>query len=565
MCVTTVLSLKPRRSSADLLIHPMSVARARPADTDRSQAALAAQRVGDHHRAVPLFEEALARDPGSADLHHHLGLSLRALGRLDGAIASFESALAREPSAITYGCLGNALRAAGRLDEAVAAHTRCVELDPSVPESWSNLGAAYESWGREPAALLSFEQAATLRPSADLLANLSGALLRAQRIDGALDAATRASAADPGHLPALLNQAAALRASARYPEAIAVLRRAVALDPDFADAHFNLGLALLALGHYAEGWQERQWRVRVPAVQPPAHAGPEPRWDGSPLGRRTLLLRPEQGIGDTLQFIRYARLVSHAAGPAGGRVLFLSPPALAPLMRRCQGIDQVVLAGTAREPADVEAPLMDLPYLLRDVSPAPPADTPYLTADPELVARWRTRLWTTGGPRRLRIGIAWQGNPRFPDDRRRSIPLAAFRPLLEGAAALGADVFALQKGHGREQLGGLPPGVPVIDLGPQLDEEGAAFMDTAAVVTGLDLVVTSDTALPHLAGALGARVWTLLAHAPDWRWGATGSQTPWYPTMRLYRQSHPGDWAGVLAAAASDLASEHRSMREEGP
>jgi tetratricopeptide (TPR) repeat protein len=543
----------------------MSVAHARPADGGRRQAALAAQRVGDHQRAVTLFGEALAGEPDSAALHHHLGLSLRALGRLEAAIASFERALALESSASSFGCLGNALRAAGRAEEAVTAHTRSVELDPTVAESWSNLGAAYESWGRESAALLSFEQAATLRPSADLLANLSGALLRANRIDSALEAAARASAADPRHLAALLNQAAALRALARYPEAIAVLRRALAVDPDFADAHFNLGLALLALGEYAEGWTERQWRTRVPAVKPPRHEGPEPRWDGSPLCGRTLLLRPEQGIGDTLQFIRYARLLSHAAGPAGGRVSFLSPPALAPLMRRCQGIDEVVLASEARAPADAEAPLMDLPYLLRGTSPTPPGETPYLTADPQLVARWRTRLQGAGARPRLRIGIAWQGNPRFPDDRRRSIPLIAFRPLLESAAALGAELFVLQKGPGREQLEHLPPGLPITDLGPQLDEDGAAFMDTAAVVTGLDLVVTSDTALPHLAGALGARVWTLLAHAPDWRWGAAGTVTPWYPTMRLYRQPRPGDWAAVLAAAATDLASEQRSMREEGP
>lgn len=542
----------------------MSLAGVRSADRGGGQAALQAQRAGDHGRAVPLFQSALARQPGSADLHHHLGLSLRALGRLDEAIASFQRALALEPAAATFGCLGNALRAAGRAEEAVAAHTRSVELDPTVPESWSNLGAAYESWGREQAALLSFEQAATLRPSADLLANFAGALLRSNRLDSALSVATRAAAADSGHLPALLNQASALRALGRYPEAITVLRQALDLDPDFADAHFNLGLTLLTLGQWAEGWQERQWRARVPAVAPAAHDGPEPRWDGSPLAGRTLLLRPEQGLGDSLQFVRYARVALRAAGPSGGRVIFQAPPALAPLMRLCPDLAEVVLPGQPRPPADVESPLMDLPWLLRAQGSAPPAEVPYLEADPARVSRWRARLQGADEQRRLRIGIGWQGNPRFPDDRRRSIPLLAFVPLLKAAAAREIEVYILQKGPGREQLADLPAGLPIVDLGPDLDPAGAAFMDTAAVVRCLDLVVTSDTALPHLAGALGAPVWTLLAHAPDWRWGATGEHTPWYPTMRLYRQSSPGDWAGVLAGAAGDLAKLAPARLDQG-
>jgi tetratricopeptide (TPR) repeat protein len=534
---------------------PPPAAGADGADSAEGQA-LAAQRAGDHPRAAALLRAALAERPGAASLHHNLGLTLRALGQLDAAIEAFQAALRCEPdSAVTLSCLGNALVAAGRIEEGVSRHLAGLARAPASPEGWANLARAYEAWARADAALVAWERAVSLRPSAPLLAALAGALLRGDRFEDAADAAARARAADPAHAPAGLNLAGALRAQARYAEAAEVLEQTLATCPDYADAHFNLGLLRLALGDHARGWAEREWRRALPGLCPPPPSGREAPWDGSPLAGRTLLLRAEQGLGDSLQFIRYARTIKRLAGPAGGRVLFEGPPALAPLLERCAGLDGVRVAGQVDPAADLEAPLMSVPHLLGASCPAPPAEGAYLAADPARAERWRARL--RGGDARPCVGIAWQGNPRYPGDRRRSIPLLRWRPLLEAAAAAGIRVISLQKGPGREQLAQLPAVLAPLDLGEALDGAGAgAFVDSAAVIAAaLDLVVSSDTAVPHLAGALGAPVWTLLGFAPDWRWGAAGERTPWYPTMRLLRQRSEGDWAGVLAAAAGALAA----------
>jgi Flp pilus assembly protein TadD len=504
------------------------------------------------------LRSALSRQPASADLHHRLGLSLRASGDLPGAIEAFRTALRFDPlSAITHGCLGNALKAAGQHEQAAASHTRAVELAPKVAEHWVNLALTYEAWGRAEAALASHAEALRLRPGPDMAASHAALLLRAGRFAEAEAIGRRAHGLHPSHPAAGLNLAAALRAQGRYAEAIAVLRVTVAANPDYADAHFNLGLCLLALGQWTEGWREREWRAELPGVNPPAYAGAARRWDGSPLGDRRLLLRAEQGLGDSLQFIRYAGVARAGAGGGRGQVAFLCPPALAPLMGGCRHLDAVIGGGggeAAELSADVEAPLMSLPALLAAAGhdPAPLWTGPYLEAPADRLAAWRARLAAVR-PGVRRIGIAWQGNPRFGGDRRRSLPLGRFQPLLATAARLGIEVVSLQKGPGRDQIGELPPSLAPRDLGEDFDATGGAFLDCAAVMASLDLVITSDTAIPHLAGALGRPVWTLLGAAPDWRWGAAGESTPWYPSMRLYRQQTEGDWDGVMAAVAKAL------------
>jgi tetratricopeptide (TPR) repeat protein len=495
--------------------------------------AIAAQQEGDHARALGLFLRAIDVDPGDW---------------------------------IAHTCVGNTLKTLGRLDEAIAMQRRAAELCDDYRVR-SNLALAYRDAGRLDEAIATLREAIARSPEvAELYGNLSGVLLKAERPEEAEAAARRALALEPRQARFACNLGSARKEQGDLAGAAEHLRRAVALDPRDADAHWNLGLTLLALGEAGselEGWRELEWRQRIPGlgVAAPAaamatDAGVLPPWQGEPLAGRTLLLQAEQGLGDTLQFARYARLAKTIAG--AGRVFLECQPPLERLLGRCVGVDAVVPRGARVPAADLRAPLFGLPLRLGGRAPPGAPDTPYLTAEPARRARWATLLAARAGGARLKVGIAWQGNRQYRADARRSIALASFAPLLRAAAATGVQVFSLQRGDGREQLDALPADAPVHDLGGALDAEagaGGAFLDSAAVMAELDLVITSDTAIPHLAGALGVPVWTALAWLPDWRWGLRGERCAWYPRMRLFRQASPGGWPGVFERLAAALVT----------
>jgi tetratricopeptide (TPR) repeat protein len=507
-----------------------------------------AQSLGRHDLAVTLIGAAIAVAPGNPVYHHHLGLALRQLGRAEDAVASFRAALARdERSALTHTCLGNALKALGRFAEAVAAHQRAVELDPSFAQGWSNLGLTYRAQGKLDDAAATLRKALTLSPGvADLHHNLGNTYLVAGKLAQAEASLAAAIEIDRGHVRARVDLATALKEQGKLDEAIEALERLIADHPDCADAHFNLALALLMKGDTRRGWVEYEWRRQVADI--PIRRVAAPLWDGSPLAGRALLVHAEQGLGDTIQFVRYGRFLRERAGP--GRVLFETHPPLARLLAGTAGFDDVVPRGQALPAFDVHLPLMSAPGLLHAAPLGVPEAVPYLAAEADRIAVWRERLGAVG---RCRIGLAWQGNPSYRADHRRSIPLAALRPL---AALAGVRLISLQHGAGTEQLrDGSAVGFAVEDLGAELDRDGA-FVDTAAVVRCLDLVVCSDSALAHLAGGLGARVWVALAAVPDWRWGLTGETMPWYPTMRLFRQRCAGDWDEVFSRMARALEDE---------
>jgi hypothetical protein len=275
----------------------------------------------------------------------------------------------------------------------------------------------------------------------------------------------------------------------------------------------------------------------------PSRNFPQPQWDGSPLEGRTILIHAEQGLGDTIQFIRYAPLVKRR----GGTVIVECQPVLSQLLAGCPGIDRLIAQGSPLPAFDVHVPLLSLPRIFGTTLADVPAEVPYLFADAALIERWRDELAGVPG---VKIGIAWQGNTRFPADCMRSIPLTHFAPL---AQVDGVRLFSLQKGPGREQLAATAAYLPVIDLADRLDEKAGGFMDTAAVVKNLDLIITSDTAIAHLAGALGVPVWVGLALGADWRYLLGREDSPWYPTMRLFRQTRLGDWDGVFERIASEL------------
>lgn len=349
----------------------------------------------------------------------------------------------------------------------------------------------------------------------------------------------------PGFTVAHNNLGNSLKLQGRIDEALASFERAIELDPNYVNAHFNLGMTCLLAGQDERGWREFVWRERVASFAvPPVDC---PRWQGEPLAEKTILLWTEQGFGDVIQFVRYAKLVRRQAA----RVVVACPPNLLRLLRTVGGIDRLVelsQAGEADEELDVHAPLMSLPALLGCAKVTGEHAAGYLRADAELQLAWRQRLAPVAG---FKVGVAWQGNPRHADDRRRSFPLDLLEPL---AAIEGVRLVNLQKGPGSEQVALIGGRVPMLHLDADLDGDSGPFMDTAAIMKQLDLVIAPDTAVAHLAGALGAPVWIPLAYVPDWRWRLEGDATPWYPTARLFRQTRPHHWEDVFDRLAAALA-----------
>ena len=338
-----------------------------------------------------------------------------------------------------------------------------------------------------------------------------------------------------------------LKILGRHREAAASFDRALAQKPNDPAARFALAFLYLTLGEFALGWPLYEARFEVPALGNPARSFGAPRWNGmQPLAGKTLLVHAEQGLGDVIQFCRYLPLLAEQ----GVSVVFEVMPSLKALLRTLPAAVRLVCRGEPQPPVDYYCPLLSLPLALKTRLDTIPAQVPYLMAEPQRIASWKQRLHTLPG---LRVGVAWQGNlavEKLIWARGRSIPLTALAPL---AQLPGVRLVSLQKGPGREQLRNVPFAERIIDLSTELDRGPDAFLDTAAVIAGLDLVISSDTSVAHLAGALGRPVWTVLAASPEWRWGLERSDSPWYPTMRLFRQTTDGDWNTVVAAIAEAL------------
>ncbi|HEY2895360.1 MAG TPA: tetratricopeptide repeat-containing glycosyltransferase family protein [Pirellulales bacterium] len=459
--------------------------------------------------AVELLAKAVALAPDNGMFHSNLGAAYRALGQTARAIASFRSAIAASPSAAeAHNNLALALKVAGQHDAALAEFDAAVRLRPDYVNGWFNRGNLLRELGRFDAAIESYRTALSH------------------------------STVDPGIVCQL---GVAQYDCAQYEAALASFETALALDPHYPEAHRNRALVWLARGDFQRGWREFEWRTACNDFI--SRAPQAPRWDGSPLDGRRLLVYHEQGLGDSLQFVRYLPLVERAGGIARLEV----QSALKPLVA-ASGFGQFLQSEQDTLP-DFECPLMSLAAHLPNASGQPYWPGPYLSADPVLVADWHERLCQRQAG--FRVGIAWAGNPAHPHDRFRSVPLEAFAPL---ARIADVQLVSLQIGDAREQLKQSPLGAQIIDLGPDLDQGSGAFMDTAAVLKSLDLVISVDTAIVHLAGGMNAPVWVPLHFSPDWRWQVSGETTPWYPSVRLFRQSGQQDWSTVFEQLAAELS-----------
>jgi tetratricopeptide (TPR) repeat protein len=497
---------------------------------------------GRHAEAIEALQQAIARDPNSAALHFNLGVALRDAGRSDAAVHAYRRAIELRPdSSGAYANLGIALEELDRRDEAIACYRQAQTFDPANVEAHINLGAVLEEVGRPDDAVMACRQALALDPThVDAHINLGVALQGQDQLDAAIACYRQALVLDPKSAKALSNLGVAIEQQGLGDVALGIQRQAAALAPNSGKIRFNLAVSLLRRGELAQGWEEYEWRWRGGVRNLKAPDLPQPLWQGEDLAGRTLLVRSEQGLGDVLQFVRYLPLLARA----GAHVILRAPAALARLLRSSLAGVTVIGPDAPQPHFDFHIPLVSLPRLFGTDLGNIPATVPYLAADPAAVAAWRQRLDADGN---LRVGVVWSGNPDHRGDRQRSIAAAVLLPEL---IVPGVRLYSLQKDvRPADHDALLQLSQAVTDLSPQLND----LADTAAALCALDLLISVDTSVVHLAGALGRPAWTMLPFTPDWRWLLEREDSPWYPTLRLYRQARRSDWNSVFEKLRADL------------
>jgi tetratricopeptide (TPR) repeat protein len=494
-----------------------------------------------HDEALAAFEKALTLDADLAGALIGRGNIFWGLKRYDEASAAYDEALSIAPDAANAWLgRGNVLFDLKRNDEAFAAFDKALSINPDLAGAW--LGRGNVSWSshRHDEALAAFDEALAIEPE------LVGAWLGRgnvftdlKRFNDALAAFDRTLSIKPDTAEAWLGRGNAFTDLKRYDDAFAAYGKATSLNPDLGEAHFNEGLLRLLLGDTAIGFKKYEYRWSVRQQRDTRRNFSQPIWLGdSDIGNRTILIHAEQGLGDTLLCCRYVPMVA----ALGARVILEVQPALVSLLRSLQGLSTLIAKGETIPHFDMHCPMMSLPLAFKTTVATIPNHVPYLSVAPETIERWRSRLAGPG----LKVGIAWAGSQRFIKDAERSVLLQNILPLLAGD---GVSYFCLQKD--------LREGDEVIlDANPQivrLDREISDFADTAAIMMSLDVIITSDTAVANLAGALGRKVWVLLPFIPDWRWSLDRDDTPWYPTATLFRQQKIGDWPAMVNRVSGEL------------
>jgi tetratricopeptide (TPR) repeat protein len=538
-------------------------------------------RAGNLAEAGRLYSDIVRADPRHLEALYQLAQLHLQSGRFADSELLFAAAIKVNPQIpeLFYG-RGSALQQIGRYEEALASFARALVLRPNYIEVRNNRGVTLLKMKRYQEALDTFEALSTTDRygSALILSNRAAALLGLKRYrealacsedslarmpeqpdslstydailmalgrhEEALAAYDRALALNPRFAEALSSRGSALRELARLEEALASYDRAVQLKPGYAEALNNRGMLRLLLGRFRDGWADHEWRWEAESSigrRPTINAR---LWQGEDLMDRRIAVYSEQGLGDIIQFARYLPLLVRR----GAKVTFSTPEYLARLLRPLTSGIEVVGSIGGQAPFDFQSALMSLPLGFGTELSSIPGEVPYLSAETELVSRWKKEIGGHG----FKIGIAWHGSPGGAIDQGRSIPLAEFVPL---SRLPGVRLISLQKTHGLDQLADLPADVHVETLGDDFDAGTDAFIDTAAIMMNLDVIITSDTSIAHLAGALGWPAWVALKQVPDWRWLLGRDDTPWYPTLRLFRQENAGDWTSVFTRIAQALRS----------
>jgi tetratricopeptide (TPR) repeat protein len=500
-----------------------------------------------YEQAAAMLEKAVAFQPRFAAALNNLGTALTALGRLDRARDCFQAAVEADPAdAEAHANLGRFMFACERWDDALACFLKAAALKPAAAELSHNIGLCHHKLRRLEEAETWYRKALAQRPDDPRIQiDLGNVFLDRGDLDGMIAWYRKAAAVAPQKAEAMLNVSRMLQDQARWDESLRCCDEALAHDPQNVETRFERSLLLLRLGRMEEGWKEYEWRFRrTNRRNAYPHRLSSGRWDGSDFRGRTVLVHCEQGFGDTLQFVRYLPRVKQR----GGRVIFETQAPLCGLLQNFPGADEVVTLssdGPTGRPHDYHVPLLSLPGIFSTTIETIPAGDPYLSADRRKQAFWNTRLGVGG----MRVGIVWAGSAWHGKDCKRSCGITPFQAL---APIPGLRLIGLQKGAAAAEAEQLPPNLPFANFGGELHD----FSDTAALVSALDLVISVDTAVAHLAGAMGKTVWVVLPFVSDWRWLTEREDCPWYPTMRLFRQERNETWAEVfsrLAAALNDL------------
>ncbi len=550
--------------------------------------------MGRHEEALDSYDRGLAIDPSHLEALHGRSMMLATLDRLEGALEGYDRLIAiapnRSKALIGKGVLlsrlerydealacydlalelspdldeartrragavdavnrlgvaeaqflrGRALGAIRRWTEALEAFDKAIAVRPDYPEAWNARGIALAELDEPADALESYDRAVALRQDyAEAHASRSSVLRSLDRPEEAIAAADRALALDPGQASALNKRGNALVSLGRIAEALDCYDRALATNRDLAESHFNRAACRLLAGDFERGWEEYEWRWRMPGFEKEKPRLQLPRWLGEEdIAGRTILLHAEQGHGDTIQFCRYVPLVA----ARGATVVLAVPPLLKSLLSSLPGASYVADGTNGVPTADIQCALLSLPLALGTRMGTIPGTVPYLEPPASRLRRWRENIGAKNGPR---IGIAWSGSSLHKGDRKRSLALEQLEPIV----ALGRPFYCLQ----RELRPGDLPAFARFSNIRYFGEALRDFADTAALIAQLDLVIAVDTAVAHLAGAMGKQVWVLLPHAPDWRWMLGREDSPWYPTMRLFRQSRPADWSTVIERVRNEL------------
>ena len=530
-----------------------------------------------YDQAIEFIAQAIRCDPNNPDYLSNLGIALQRLGRLDEAIKSYDLALSIKPDSVeTWLKLGHLLEKRQHFDQALLAYDRALEINPHHAEAANHGGLLLFALERYEEALARFDRLEQIKPGqadtcymrglcldrllrydeasviyrkaleiapdlAEANNNLGIILRKSSRDAEALACFDKALQSKPAFAKALNNRGLSLSELRRFEEALASFSRASSVDPEYADAHFNAALVRLLTGDLEAGWVGREWRWKVPALGLQARPFTQPLWLGdSPLAGKTILLHNDEGFGDAIQFARYVPMVA----ALGARVILEVNEALRALLSEVPGVSQCLAKSTAGLPDfDFHCPLASLPLAFRTRVETIPSAESYLPAPTDARRQpWESRL----GPRdRPRVGLVWSGNPDHKNDRNRSLALSALSPILD----LDVTFVSLQKNVRPEDK------VTLREIGSvrDIEEHLLDFTDTAALVSCVDLVISVDTSVAHLAGALGCPVWILLPYSPEWRWLLDRDDSPWYPSARLFRQTETRQWPGVLARVRAEL------------
>ena len=495
---------------------------------------------GDYSAAIDLLRRALNFDPDSAAAHGNLAVALRRAHYPIEAEAHCRRAIILDPHYLpAHKLLAELLRDRDDLPDALACYQRVVALAPTDAMAHNNAGLLLRKLGRVEEAAATFARAAAIDPN-DWRIRFNLLMVRGDdaALPDAIEYCRRSLEEHPDRIDVLVNLAVSLQFSGRYEEALTYLEQAIAASPDQVEARFNRALLLLLLGDYPRGWAEYEQRWNLPELKKPRFA--QPQWQGENIAGKTILLHAEQGLGDTIQCLRYVGLVATRCS----RVVLRIERRLTRTAASLPANVAIVHADARIPPFDVWCPLLSLPRIFGTRVETIPADTPYLGVRPVLAERWRRRL---GGLPGRKIGLAWAGSPTHINDCRRSVDPERLAPLFDAA---GISWVSLQASPAASSIAGLPVN-RILDLSAELTD----FAETAGAILNLDLVITVDTAVAHLAGALGRPAWVMLPFSPDWRWLLDRDDSPWYPSLRLFRQPAPGDWDSVVARVTECLAA----------